>query len=63
MENKTKKIITKPIMKSYKEDPNSIIEIIMNMKKFKKKNYAKNRNKDMSDKDREREKKEYLRNY
>ena len=37
MENKTKKIITKPIMKSYKEDPNSIIEIIMNMKKLKKK--------------------------
>ena len=57
MENKktkAKKNITKPVKKNYKKDLKSTTEIIPKMRKLKKRNYADNRNKNMSDEDREK---------
>ena len=59
MENKKKqkkKIITKLIKKNSKKHHESIVEIFLTMRKLKKRNYANNKIKNMSDEDRERKK-------
>ena len=55
------KSITKPIKKNCKKDHENIIEIFLKMRKLEK-NYANNRNENISDKNRETEN-EYMRNY